>query len=91
VTTCPHFDALLVGDACYHCLKLKALNGGRFKLSYEQLEYCGCLPEQPPERGWRPAWTILPALDGTEDGDPEAARGIRYLMKVGKDRMERSI
>lgn len=39
------------------------------------------------------AWhlPLLPSLDGTEDGDPEATRGIRYLMKVGSDRMELTV
>jgi hypothetical protein len=90
-TPCPHADALRVGPRprCYACLKAAALNGGRAKLSLEQLQFVGFDLAPPPQRGWRPAWTILPALDGTEDGDPEATRGIRYLMKrEGQDRLE---
>ena len=88
MTPCPHPDALLVGGGCYWCLKQKALNGSRSKLSEEQLAFTGFLPERPPERGWVPAWTVVPAFDGTEDRDPEATRGIVYSMRA-PDRHER--
>ena len=93
MSACPHFDALLVGGLCYWDIKQRALNGSRAKLSLDQLQFVGfdLAPPPPPPPGWRPASSILPAFDGTEDGDPEATRGIRYLMKVGKDRMELSI
>jgi hypothetical protein len=66
VSACPH-DALRVKGLCYWCAKCRAMNGGRAKLSQEQLTFCGFPPPRMPEPGWRPAWTILPAFDGTED------------------------
>jgi len=91
VTTCPHFDALLVSGSCYYCLKRRAQNGGRAKLSDEALEFCGFPPPRPLEPGWRPVWIILPAFDGTEDDhdpDPEARRGVLYTMRRGRGRAE---
>jgi hypothetical protein len=92
VTPCPHFDALLVEGSCYWDLKQKAMNGARAKLSEEQLEFCGFGSPRTPERGWRPAWTILPAFNGTEDdSDPEERRGVLYTMRRGRERAELSV
>ena len=42
-----------------------------------------------PSAGWVAASLLLPPLDTDhEDRDPEATRGVRWLMKVGQDRME---
>ena len=84
---CLH-DAPLVSGSCYYCLKCRALNGSRSKLSDEALEFCGLPPPRPPEPGWRPAWTLLVAADDEDQRDPKASRGIRWLMKVGADWME---
>ena len=88
MTACPHFDTVLVGGRCYYCLKLAALNGGRSKLSREQLNFCGFDIPTPPNCGWRSADALLPASDGTEDGDPEARRGLMYTMRRGSHRLE---
>jgi hypothetical protein len=42
-----------------------------------------------PSASWH--LPVLPSLDGLDQPDPdreESARGIRWLMQVGKDRME---
>jgi hypothetical protein len=42
-----------------------------------------------PSAAWVAASLLLPPLDDDhEDRDPEAARGVKWLMKVGSDRME---
>ncbi len=42
-----------------------------------------------PSAAWVAASSLLPPLDADhEDRDPEATRGVRWLMKVGQDRME---
>ena len=90
MTTCLH-DAVRVKGLCYWCAKCRAMNGGRAKLSEEQLTFVGFLPERPPDPdGWRPAWTLLPSVDD-EDRNPETTRGITWLMQVGRDRMELSV
>jgi len=93
VTACPHaLDALVVEGACSACIKVRACNGHRDKLSLEQRQYVGFDLASPPERGWRPAWTILPAFDGTEDDSgPEQRRGIVYVMQRGRERQELSV
>lgn len=60
---CPHLDALRVAGSCYLCIKRRALNGSRSKLSPEALAFAGFLPEGPPERGWKPALMLLVAGD----------------------------
>ena len=94
-TPCPHADALRVGPRprCYACLKASALNGGRAKLSLEQLQYVGFDLAPRPQPGWIPAWTLLPSLDGSdEDRDTEATtRGVRWLMQVGQERNELTV
>lgn len=42
-----------------------------------------------PSAGWHVP--VLPSLDHTADADLEASRGLRYLMKVGSNRLELSI
>jgi hypothetical protein len=91
---CPHYDALRVGPRprCYACLKAAAMNGGRSKLTIEQLQFVGFDLAPPPERGWVPAWTI-PALSQDDDIDPNdpVRRGILYSMRAPSgDRLELS-
>lgn len=44
---------------------------------------------RPRADGWSRADLLLPAIE-PDDVDPELRRGITYLMKAGKDRMELS-
>ena len=41
-----------------------------------------------PSAAWQAASLLLPALDDADDHDPEVLRGVKYLMRSGKDRME---
>ena len=51
VTQCPH-PGLRVQDRCYWCLKQRALNGGRSKLSAEALQFVGVGTASPLKYGW---------------------------------------
>jgi hypothetical protein len=54
---CPHPHALRVGGLCYWDIKQKAMNGGRSKLSAEQLGFVGVVSEhehdEPNDLGHR--------------------------------------
>lgn len=64
------------------------MNGSRGKLSEEQLIFCGFGPERAPDRGWRPASSLLPPMPDQDDHDYEPAHGIRWLKQIGGERME---
>jgi hypothetical protein len=44
----------------------------------------------PRPASWVAASLVVPALEA-DDPDPELTRGVRYLMKVGSDRMELNV
>ena len=43
-----------------------------------------------PQAGCLPVSLVVPAFDGTEDGDQEERRGVLYTMRRGRERAELS-
>jgi hypothetical protein len=67
-------------------MKLEALNGGRAKLSPEQLEFVG-VAKAPPQSsdGWRQPYT-LPALPSPDAAMLQALMAIEAV-DLGRERM----
>ena len=88
IASCPHDYAPLVNARCYACVKDVAMNGGRSKLSTEELQYVGFTEIARPSDGWHSAASLAWPADEEMNELVARVRGIRYVMDIGGDRVE---
>ena len=77
---CPH-SGLQVGGRCYWCCKTAALNGGRSKLSLEQLGFVGFVSttvDRTTAEVEGPAW-LQPTNPSTIDAQIEELERLRDI------------